>query len=80
MKKNLILFAVLLLAISCEAQKQSKEYTLTGTCTLSSDNDKVYLLQGGALKPLTAVTLATAVLNAGFGHVAVAEINGNEVI
>lgn len=43
MKKNLILFAVLLLAISCEAQKQSKEYTLTGTCTLSSDNDKVYL-------------------------------------
>ena len=48
--------------------------------TVSLDGDKVYLLQGGALKPLTAATLATAVLNAGFGHVAVAEINGNEVI
>ena len=43
MKKNLILLAVLLLTIGCEAQKKQKEYTLNGTCTLSNDNDKVYL-------------------------------------
>ena len=43
MKKNLLLIAVLLFAIGCEAQKKSKEYTLTGTCALSGDNDKVYL-------------------------------------
>ena len=43
MKKNLLLLAVLLLTIGCEAQKKSKEYSLTGTCTLSNENDKVYL-------------------------------------
>ncbi|MBQ6329372.1 MAG: hypothetical protein IJI35_10195 [Kiritimatiellae bacterium] len=65
---------------------QIKDFVLaqiTGASAASNvslDNDKVYLLQGGALKPLTVATLATAVLNAGFGHVAVAEINGNEVI
>ena len=43
MKKNLLLIAVLLMSIGCDAQKKSKEYTLTGTCALSNDNDKVYL-------------------------------------
>ena len=70
----------------CATIAQVKDYVLaqiTGASAASNvslDNDKVYLLQGGVLKPLTAATLATAVMNAAFGRVAVAEINGNEVI
>lgn len=65
---------------------QVKDYVLaqiTGASAASAvslDNDKVYLLQGGVLKPITAATLATAVMNAAFGRVAVVEMNGNEVI
>ena len=43
MKKHLLLFAILLMAISCDAQKKAKEYTVTGTCAVSGNNDKVYL-------------------------------------
>ena len=43
MKKNILLLLALILTIGCTAQKKSTEDTVTGTCTLSSNNDKVYL-------------------------------------
>lgn len=67
------------------AISQVKDYVLAQIAALSAanavslDNDKVYLLQGGALKPVSAATLAAAVMNEAFGRTAVAEINGNEV-
>lgn len=47
---------------------------------ISLDNDKVYLLQGGTIKPFTASALAGAILDYAFGLVAVASPNGNEVL
>ena len=64
---------------------QIKDYTIAqivaaaAASGVSLDNDKVYLLQGGALKPLTAADLGAAIMNAAFGRTAVAEITGNEV-
>lgn len=46
---------------------------------ISLDDDKVYLLKGGALKPVSAAMLAAAVMAEAFGRTAVAEITGNEV-
>ena len=47
---------------------------------ISLDNDKVYLLQGGTIKPFTASALAGAILDYAFGLVAVVSPNGNEVL
>ena len=40
----------------------------------------VYVLKSGALKPVSAATLAAAIMNEAFGRAAVAGPNGNEVI
>lgn len=42
--------------------------------------DGVYILKDGVLKPVDASTLATAVLDYGFGKAGVAAINGNEIV
>ena len=47
---------------------------------ISLDNDKVYLLQGGTIKPFTASALAGAILDYAFGLVAVVSPNGNEIL
>lgn len=65
---------------------QIKDYVLAQLAAaaaasgVSLDNDKVYLLQGGAIKPLTAATLAGTILDYAFGLVSVSEPNGNEII
>ena len=65
---------------------QIKDYVIaqiTGAAAASGvslDNDKVYLLQGGTIKPFTASALAGAILDYAFGLVAVASPNGNEVL
>ncbi|MBR4215224.1 MAG: AhpC/TSA family protein [Bacteroidales bacterium] len=43
MKKYLLLLAAVIISVGCIAQKKSNGYTLTGTCALLSDNDKVFL-------------------------------------
>ena len=43
MKKYLLMLAAVIISAGCFAQKKSNGYTLTGTCALLSDNDKVYL-------------------------------------
>ena len=64
---------------------QVKDYVIaqiaaiTAASGISLDDDKVYLLKGGALKPVSAATLAAAVMAEAFGRTAVAEITGNEV-
>lgn len=65
---------------------QIKDYVLAQLAAsaaasgVSLGNDKVYLLQGGAIKPLTAATLAGTILDYAFGLVSVLEPNGNEII
>lgn len=65
---------------------QIKDYVLaqiaalTAASGVSVSDDSVYILKGGALKPVTAATLAAAIMNEAFGRAAVVGPNGNEVI
>lgn len=65
---------------------QIKEYVLaqiaalTAASGVSVSDDSVYILKGGALKPVTAATFAAAMFNEAFGRASVVEPNGNEVI
>ncbi len=65
---------------------QIKDYVLAQIAVLTAadgvsvNNDSVYILKGGALKPVTAANLAAAIMNEAFGRAAVAGPNGNEVI
>lgn len=65
---------------------QIKEYVLAQIAGLAAasgvsvSDDSVYILKGGALKPVTAANLAAAIMNEAFGRAAVVGPNGNEVI
>lgn len=65
---------------------QVKDYVLARIAALeaasgvSVSDDSVYILKGGALKPVTAANLAAAIMNEAFGRAAVVGPNGNEVI
>ena len=65
---------------------QIKDYVLARIAALdaadgvSVSDDSVYILKGGALKPVTAANLAAAIMNEAFGRAAVVGPNGNEVI
>ena len=65
---------------------QIKDYVLAQIAVLTAadgvsvNNDSVYILKGGALKPVSAATLAAAIFNEAFGRAAVVGPNGNEVI
>ena len=65
---------------------QVKDYVLaqiaalTAASGVSVSDDSVYILKGGALKPVSAATLAAAIMNEAFGRAAVVGPNGNEVI
>jgi len=52
---------------------------LAAASGVSVSDDSVYLLKGGALKPVSAATLAAAVLDYGFGLAGIVSPNGNEV-
>ncbi|MCQ2974012.1 MAG: AhpC/TSA family protein [Bacteroidales bacterium] len=57
MKKILLLLSVAIITMGCQAQKKSKEYTINGTCSLSNDNDKVYLCNiNGSILDSTIIT------------------------
>ena len=53
---------------------------LAAASGISVSDDSVYLLKGGALKPVSAATLAAAIMNEAFGRAAVVGPNGNEVL
>ena len=65
---------------------QVKDYVLAQIAALTEadgvavNNDSVYILKGGALKPVSAATLAAAIMNEAFSRAAVVGPNGNEVI
>ena len=65
---------------------QIKDYVLaqiaalTAASGVSVSDDSVYILKSGALKPVSAATLAAAIMNEAFGRAAVVGPNGNEVI
>ena len=65
---------------------QVKDYVLAQIAGLAAasgvsvSDDSVYILKGGALKPVTAANLAAAIMNEAFGRAAVVGPNGNEVI
>jgi len=65
---------------------QIKDYVLaqiaalTAASSVSVSDDSVYILKGGALKPVTAANLAAAIMNEAFGRAAVVGPNGNEVL
>ena len=62
-----------------------KDYVLARIAALvasgevSVDNDSVYILRGGVMKPVSASVLASAIMDEAFGRVAVVGINGNEI-
>ncbi len=63
-----------------------KDYVLAQIAALAAATgvdagaDKVYILKGGALKPVAAATLAAAVLDVAYTLTQIATINGNETI
>lgn len=65
---------------------QIKDYVLAQIAALTAANgvsvsdDSVYILKSGALKPVSAATLAAAMFNDAFGRASVVEPNGNEVL
>lgn len=65
---------------------QVKDYVLAQIAGLAAasgvsvSDDSVYILKGGALKPVSAANLAAAIMNEAFGRAAVVGPNGNEVI
>jgi len=65
---------------------QIKDYVLAQIAALTAagaasvSDDFVYLLRGGAMKPVSAAVLAAAIMDEAFGRAAVATPNGNEVI
>lgn len=53
---------------------------ITAAESVSVGSDGVYILKSGEIKPVDSECLAKAVLNYGFGKVAVVEMDGNEII
>lgn len=65
---------------------QIKDYVLAQLAASAAadavalNDDGVYLLKGGVVKPISAATLTGAILDYAFGLVPVSEPNGNEII